>query len=725
MTDNRRSRTRRARLAGLPVVLVAAAAALAVGMGAGPAAGLDTPPPTPSPTTSVATSTAPTTTSLPAPLPLPTTTPTVVGLAGGGYVLARVADKKPAAYLNPDTPVTGVLPFQRLRLDVQLLNAASVAQSVTPTLEYRVAGTGTFRPVPRQAAPGVPFSVTTEWLAHGVGSTPGPTSVRINVADEHFAVAPPLVRVAGHRSSGANPDAPRSVAPGTATEEEFTVQASIDAAYGTAYELRVTDAGVPLEGLANARVTIAAVPALKLSPGQRTGKRPGTRVAASASATRGAAGIELVAAYPLMVTPSITIGPNGPGTIHNPFGSTTTAQCGICHRTHWARSQNLISAASETAQCYACHAGGTGAAADVQAEYAVTTRLNDPTTRSYYSHDTSVPGHSLDSDNEFQATLNRHSQCSDCHNAHAATTAAATPTTTGWTAPGGFTDVSSVAVTNGAAGSAPTYTWTDGHTPATAGHEYEVCLKCHSSFTQLPANDPAKPSRDFTDVAMEFNPANPSEHPVEAQGANQSQKMADSLAGTSPYKIWNFATTDTLRCTSCHAGSATSSTASADSALTVHASANRGILIRPYEDRVLSASGAFYDAAGSALCLTCHMQTPFMNQDLPWAATGTNFRYHGLHVSGISTEGSGGLDIDTPGAGQGNARCAECHFRIHSPASATGNQTLAGTGLVSFAPDVTGSVLMGGRPTYTATSTGGTCTLMCHGKDHQGARYLR
>lgn len=41
------------------------------------------------------------------------------------------------------------------------------------------------------------------------------------------------------------------------------------------------------------------------------------------------------------------------------------------------------------------------------------------------------------------------------------------------------------------------------------------------------------------------------------------------------------------------------------------------------------------------------------------------------------------------GAGQGNARCAECHFRSHGPSDAPG----------------------------------GSCTLTCHGKDHQGVRY--
>ena len=44
-------------------------------------------------------------------------------------------------------------------------------------------------------------------------------------------------------------------------------------------------------------------------------------------------------------------------------------------------------------------------------------------------------------------------------------------------------------------------------------------------------------------------------------------------------------------------------------------------------------------------------------------------------------------DIDTPGAGQGNATCAECHFRTHGTALADGRPEPE-KGLVNFAPNV-------------------------------------
>ncbi len=341
---------------------------------------------------------------------------------------------------------------------------------------------------------------------------------------------------------------------------------------------------------------------------------------------------------------------------------------------------------------------------------------------SYYSHDTAQPGHTLASENEFAGKLNRHSECSDCHNPHNLNNAPSSydATTATWSLSGAYGSVSGVAPTASATGL--TYTFLDGSvSPIT--REYQLCLKCHSGNTALPANDPAKPSRDFTDVGHEFDPANKSFHPVEAPGTNQSQKMADSLAGTSPYKIWSLKTTDTVRCVMCHSTNTIATTTPATASLDAHASTDRGILIRPYEDRTLNARGAVFNPASSALCLTCHAVTPYQSPYNPDASTATNFNLHGMHTANIRTRGSVAGDIDTPGAGMGNALCAECHFRSHSTAEPAGKQTLSGTGLVNFAPDVTPNPT-GLGPTFTKTATGGTCTLTCHGKVHVYAQYV-
>jgi hypothetical protein len=113
----------------------------------------------------------------------------------------------------------------------------------------------------------------------------------------------------------------------------------------------------------------------------------------------------------------------------------------------------------------------------------------------------------------------------------------------------------------------------------------------------------------------------------------------------------------------------------------------------------------------------CHAEAPYSSE----TATATNFKLHGLHLTALAGKGAGGTDINTPGAGQGNAICAECHFRLHSTTNKVGTQSVPGSRLVNFAPNVTpnGTIL-----SWTPGATGsGTCTLTCHGQSHSGYSY--
>jgi hypothetical protein len=261
----------------------------------------------------------------------------------------------------------------------------------------------------------------------------------------------------------------------------------------------------------------------------------------------------------------------------------------------------------------------------------------------------------------------------------------------------------------------------DGDT-TTPAYEYQLCFKCHSGATTLPSNTGFTPSKYTLDKGVEFNPANASYHPVEAPGKNTTQKMIDSLNGTSPYKQWTFTTGSTIRCSNCHASSSKYSQPTppaAGSSLSSHTSKNRGILLQNYRDRVLKSKDEAYDAADFAECFLCHGEAPFANGG---GAAQTNFALHQKHVGELSGKGSGGTDIDTAGAGQGNAICAECHFRIHSTTYKDGTQTITGTRLVNFAPNV---LARSGTRAWTSTGTGttGNCTLTCHGENHSSANY--
>lgn len=151
----------------------------------------------------------------------------------------------------------------------------------------------------------------------------------------------------------------------------------------------------------------------------------------------------------------------------------------------------------------------------------------------------------------------------------------------------------------------------------------------------------------------------------------------------------------------------------------MHTSKNPGILLQNYRNRVLKPQSQSYQDADFALCYMCHSNTPFKNQ----TTTATNFGLHGKHLTTLTGEGSANTLIDQPGAGGGNAICAECHFRQHSTAfrDVTVPQT-AGSRLVSFSPNVEANDGIR-RWTPGATLGQGSCTLTCHGKSHSGDGY--
>jgi predicted CXXCH cytochrome family protein len=450
--------------------------------------------------------------------------------------------------------------------------------------------------------------------------------------------------------------------------------------------------------------------------------------------------------------PTTTSAPPPTTGIHGPY-TINSAQCGTCHRAHAAKAPNLLksgspaSLGSQSTLCLGCH-DGTGASPAVKIQYDLVRPVNDATAREYYSHEaldaTPAIAHTQSQLDEFGGVSNRHSECADCHNSHQATAKAtrdSVQTVTGWDASGRLAGVSGVSVVNGAADSAPTYKFLSGAdtnvVPANAvTREYQLCFKCHSGFTTLTSNTGLKPSQYALDKGVEFNPANPSFHPVEAAGKNDTAAMKASLAGASTYKMWDFTIGSTIRCLNCHASGTTPDTTPTPlplpgSALAPHTSSNRGILLKNYRDRVLkpmSGTDAAYSAGDFALCYVCHGQAPFApnaSSD-PEAGLQTNFSYHSKHVTGLEGKGSPGTNIDTAGDGGGNAVCAECHFRLHSTTNKVGSQTLTGdpiTGsrLVNFAPNVTAS---GGVISWTSTGTGsGSCTLTCHGKQHTAGNY--
>jgi predicted CXXCH cytochrome family protein len=427
-------------------------------------------------------------------------------------------------------------------------------------------------------------------------------------------------------------------------------------------------------------------PPLELSPGQRSGV-PGDA---------GASTVRLASRF-AQATSS--------GSVHSPTYDLVGDSCAACHRAHTAAGSMLTASVTELGLCGSCHNGTD--LPDIATAFS-SVPDNDASTRTYYSHDA--------------ADL-----CTECHNPHDINSVPGSASAAGWTPSGRTYSASGASVTNGAGG--PTY-----QLVGRVVLEYQLCFKCHSGANlDPPSNDLQPPSRQLLDKGIEFNPANLSFHPIEAAGTNQTMALANSLSldGTSPYKLWAWQTTSTIRCVNCHADSRIAQAALeshqpllASTDLPAHASPERGILLASYRDRLLKGATDPYSAADFALCYLCHAEAPFVDKT-GTVRSDTNFRYHGVHLSNpdvMSDRGFPGTDIDTPGYGSGFAVCAECHFRIHSSAFPADGKA-PGTRLVNFAPNVTAPT--GGSLDWQplTETTGGSCTLKCHGAPHSAVQY--
>lgn len=397
-----------------------------------------------------------------------------------------------------------------------------------------------------------------------------------------------------------------------------------------------------------------------------------------------------------------------PSAVHTLTGL-TSSDCAACHAAHSADSVDLIQTSPPgSTLCFRCHSG-SGSPYDVAAQFAPTA-TNNPATDSYFRH-------------LVEDESSRSATCASCHNPHDANSSRPTVSSSGWTASGDVRAADGVAVTNGTTGTEPTYTPISRSNGGSLVLEYQLCLACHSGTRTLPTRSASHPSWWALDKGIELNPANNAFHPIEAAGRNQSTQMAASLAGTSPFKAWNYTIGATIRCTSCHGDPSTVSQP-ADAQQATHASPNRGLLIAPYRDRVLKSADEPYDPSDFALCYLCHTERPFVDPNYDPSAPDTAFSLHGMHVSLNAWTSDAGTSIDTAGAGEGLALCSECHFRTHSTAlayqagdtSPTARST-GSAGLVDFAPNVTGP-----RSWTGPNSNGlGSCTLTCHGFAHNGS----
>jgi len=279
--------------------------------------------------------------------------------------------------------------------------------------------------------------------------------------------------------------------------------------------------------------------------------------------------------------------------------------------THWSAENRLAAAltsysiltasltSTEETLCFKCHDGDTTTSTD---GYGVTPNGSSMTPSSQnvknqfdlnFTHgvdDVTWDGVHTSDEIAFGST-NKHVECEDCHNPHAAGKTIHTAGGVSGNAIGADSPL------RGVWGASPTYgvgRWSEptGYT-AVAGestqYEYQICFKCHSGFnsayttsTRTYAGWGGSGADAWTNLALEFNPNNPSYHPV-YQALPENWPIGDtsinrrsimSLPGGAARMQSGWRTTgQTMTCSDCH-GSDTAST----TAMGPHGSAIKHIL---------------------------------------------------------------------------------------------------------------------------------------------------
>jgi len=260
--------------------------------------------------------------------------------------------------------------------------------------------------------------------------------------------------------------------------------------------------------------------------------------------------------------------------------------------------------------------------------------------------------------------------CADCHDPHAmADRAAEAPMASGLVAGVAGVDRSGLPVDS-------------------ARYEYEICFRCHG-------DDSA--DREFVprvvasvNTRREFDPSNPSYHPVVAPGRTFGLPSIPSALEPT------LDASQILYCTTCHADDDGTSRGP-------HGSDYAPILRERYE----TADGTAESAESYALCYRCHdRQSILADEGFPRSALGAGGGHSGHLAAGIS--------------------CAACHdpHGIDATGPASIQATGSHTHLINF--DSRTVLPLPGADVPVFSDGGertGSCSLVCHGVAHQATRY--
>ncbi|MCL6471565.1 MAG: cytochrome c3 family protein [Firmicutes bacterium] len=310
--------------------------------------------------------------------------------------------------------------------------------------------------------------------------------------------------------------------------------------------------------------------------------------------------------------------------------------------------------------CYVCHSGGTESGDDI---YGKNMSANAKNVYEQFTTSSIVSKHPIASaagkhfaDEASSTTYNwnmgtnRHVECTDCHNPHAAQAGvhSVRSSTIGaaligvWGVSVNYSGVSNF--TNPSTSTAYSRV-----VLTSTSEEWQLCFKCHSNYA-YGTTVPSLPSGGTqTNIPKEFNPGNASLH-----GVTGASKILSTVPNSSFNNGWT--TSSRMTCTDCH-------TASSMITRGPHGSTNKWLLkakYNPDENTLSNLDISGQGANGSfALCFLCHAWNTYAGNGSA-NSTGYTDGYMNLHVMyehkyGTSYTIDGSTHIVT---------CTTCHSRI-------------------------------------------------------------
>ncbi len=320
--------------------------------------------------------------------------------------------------------------------------------------------------------------------------------------------------------------------------------------------------------------------------------------------------------------------------------------CENCHKPHTAGTNSrLLISAFEEDNCLVCHDGGT-ASSDIAS--AITKRYNHPVYEYTGVHD---PAEDFSSRN-----VPKHVECSDCHDAHQANS---DPALDASMVSGAVKGASGVSI--------------GGQMVAEARYVYEICFKCHADNNVINAL-PVTRQIVQLNTRLDFDPANPSFHPVAGPGKNPDV----------PSLMPPYTSTSTISCTDCHGSSDPSAPRGP------HGSDWQYLLTQRY----VTDDYTTETPSGYALCYQCHSRTTLLNDE--------SFP-HSIHVA----------DQKAP--------CSACHDP-HGVSFTQGN-FLRNSHLINFDVSIVMPTQTGRLEFNDQGRFRGECFLNCHGRAHNPENY--